>query len=199
MEDAQGRKTGLASLFLNFAKIGLFTFGGGYAMLSLIERTCVEQKKWITHDEMLELTVIAESTPGPIAVNSATFIGYRQHGFPGALCATLGVVLPSFAIIFLISAFLNDFLSIRWVASAFKGIKIAVGLLITDAGIRLFTKLPKKALPICLFAAVFAAMLLIDIFALRFSTVSLLLIAAAVSAAAYGVQTLRQKKKGAEE
>lgn len=199
MEDAQSRKTGLASLFLNFAKIGLFTFGGGYAMLSLIERTCVEQKKWITHDEMLELTVIAESTPGSIAVNSATYVGYRQRGFPGALFATIGVVLPSFAIIFLISMFLNDFLSIRWVASAFKGVKIAVGLLITDAGIRLFKKLSKKALQVCLFTAALAAMLLIDIFALRFSTVSLLLIAAAVSAAAYGVQRLRQKKKEAKE
>ena len=132
-------------------------------------------------------------------MNSATYVGYRQRGFPGALFATIGVVLPSFAIIFLISMFLNDFLSIRWVASAFKGVKIAVGLLIADAGIRLFKKLPKKALQVCLFAAALAAMLLIDILALRFSTVSLLLIAAAVSAAAYGVQRLRQKKKEAKE
>lgn len=197
MEPTEGEKTTALSLFLNFAKIGLFTFGGGYAMLSLIERTCVERKKWITHDEMMELSVIAESTPGSIAVNSATYVGYRQRGFLGAVSATLGVVLPSFIIIFIISVFFNDFLSIRWVASAFKGIKIAVGLLIADAGIRLFTKLPKKALPMSLFAASLAAMLLIDIFAARFSSLTLLLIAAAVSAAVYGARTLLQKRKEA--
>ena len=129
-------------LFLSFAKIGLFTFGGGLAMLSLIERTCVEKKKWITHDEMLELTVLSEATPGSIAVNGATYVGYRQKGVWGAVCATVGVVLPSFAVILLIALFLDHFLSIVWVANAFKGIKAAVGLLILDAGIRMLKKMP---------------------------------------------------------
>ena len=90
----------LLDLFLTFAQIGLFTFGGGYAMISLIENACVERKRWITHDDMMNITVIAESTPGPIAVNCATFVGYRQKGLPGALAATLGLILPSFVIIY---------------------------------------------------------------------------------------------------
>ena len=94
-------------LFLSFANIGLFTFGGGYAMIALIENTCVEKKQWITLDEMMNITVIAESTPGPIAINCATYVGYKQKGFAGALAATIGMVLPSFCIIFAISRFMN--------------------------------------------------------------------------------------------
>ena len=100
----------LIDLFLTFAKIGMFTFGGGYAMISLIENTCVENKKWITHDEMMTVTVIAESTPGPIAINCATYVGYKKGKLSGAIAATLGMVLPSFIIIFLISKCLNHFL-----------------------------------------------------------------------------------------
>ena len=84
----------LIELFLIFAKIGLFTFGGGYAMISLIENNCVEKKKWITHDEMMNITVIAESTPGPIAINCATYVGYKKAGIIGAIISTLGIVLP---------------------------------------------------------------------------------------------------------
>ena len=122
-------------LFLIFAKIGLFTFGGGYAMISLIENNCVEKKKWITHDEMMNITVIAESTPGPIAINCATYVGYKKAGIIGAIISTLGIVLPSFAVIYLISMFLDNFLEITLIANAFKGIKIAVGFLILDAAI----------------------------------------------------------------
>ena len=89
----------LLDLFLTFAKVGLFTFGGGYAMLSVIEDICVEKKQWITHDEMMNVTVIAESTPGPIAINCATFVGQKKAGLKGALAATLGVILPSFLVI----------------------------------------------------------------------------------------------------
>ena len=127
----------LIDLFFTFAKIGMFTFGGGYAMISLIENTCVENKKWITHDEMMTVTVIAESTPGPIAINCATYVGYKKGKLPGAIVATLGMVLPSFVIIYLISKFLNHFLEITWVANAFKGIKIAVGILVVDVAIKM--------------------------------------------------------------
>ena len=127
----------LLDLFLTFAKIGLFTFGGGYAMIAMIEHICVEQKRWITHDEMMNVTVIAESTPGPIAINCATFTGYQKAGFVGSLVATLGMILPSFALIFLISMFLDRFLELTLIAHAFKGIKIAVGLLILDAALSL--------------------------------------------------------------
>lgn len=131
-------------LFFTFVKIGLFTFGGGYAIISMIENNCVEKKAWITHDEMMDVTVIAESTPGPIAINCATFIGYKKAVFLGALVATLGIVVPSFIVIFLISMFLDNFLEITIVANAFKGIKVGVGLLILDAAITMINKMQKR-------------------------------------------------------
>ena len=171
----------LLDLFLTFARIGLFTFGGGYAMISLIEHSCVENKRWITHDEMMNVTVIAESTPGPIAINCATYVGYKQKGLTGAIAATIGMVLPSFCIIFLISMFLDNFLEIAWIAHAFMGIKIAVGILILDAAIRMIKKMQKKPLPIAIMICAFLIMLLIDVFAFQLSSITLMLIAAVVS------------------
>ena len=124
----------------------MFTFGGGYAMIALIENTCVEQKKWLTHDEMMDIAVIAESTPGPIAINTATHVGYKRAGVIGALAATVGMVLPSFIIIFVISMFLEQFMEFTLIANAFQGIKIGVGLLIFDAGLKMFKKMPAKRL-----------------------------------------------------
>ena len=175
----------LFDLFLTFAKIGLFTFGGGYAMISLIENSCVEKKGWFTHDEMMNVTVIAESTPGPIAINCATFVGYRQKGLIGAIAATIGMVLPSFCIIFLISMFLDNFLEIAWIAHAFMGIKIAVGILILDAAIKMIRKMQKKPIPLTIMACAFLAMLLIDILALHVSSITLMLIAAVISLAIF--------------
>lgn len=134
----------LIELFLTFAKIGLFTFGGGYAMISLIENVCVENKKWISHDDMMNITVIAESTPGPIAINCATFVGYKQKGLIGAIAATMGIVFPSFAIIYLIAILMDDFLEITVIANAFKGIKLAVGILILDAALKMIQKMQKN-------------------------------------------------------
>ena len=168
-------------LFLTFAKIGLFTFGGGYAMIALIENACVEKKQWISHDEMLNITVIAESTPGPIAINCATYVGYRQQGFWGALAATLGIILPSFCLIFAISAFLDRFLEITWIAHAFQGIKIAVGILILDAACKMLKKMQKKAMPRIILIAAFGAMLLINILSVRISSIILMLTAGLVS------------------
>lgn len=187
----------LADLFFTFANIGLFTFGGGYAMLSMIEHHCVEQKQWITHDEMMNITVIAESTPGPIAINCATFTGYRQAGFFGALAATLGIVFPSFAVIYVISQFLDHFLEITLIAHAFQGIKIGAGLLILDAAVVMIKKMPKKLLPriIMIFSA--AAMLMISAFSWNFSSISLMLTAAAVSLCIFLLKEMSQKKGGA--
>ena len=168
-------------LFLIFAKIGSFTFGGGYAMISLIENNCVEKKKWITHDEMMNITVIAESTPGPIAINCATYVGYKKAGIIGAIISTLGIVLPSFAVIYLISMFLDNFLEITFIANAFKGIKIAVGFLILDAAITMIKKMPKKILPKTFMVCSFAVMLIINIFSLKFSSITLMLIAGVIS------------------
>ena len=183
----------LADLFLTFAKIGLFTFGGGYAMLPLIENICVEKKRWISHDEMADIAVIAESTPGPIAINCATYVGCRQKGLAGAAAATVGIVLPSFCIIFLISRFLDRFLEIAWIAHAFMGIRIAVGILILDAAVRMLGKMRKKPLPLAIAACAFLAVLLTDLFALRVSSVALMLTAAAVSLSVFLIGQRRGK------
>lgn len=134
----------LLDLFLTFAKIGLFTFGGGYAMIGIFENVCVETKKWISHDDMMNITVIAESTPGPIAINCATFIGYKQAKVIGSVIATLGVVLPSFAVIFLISMCLDNFMELTLVANAFKGIKVGVGVVIVNAAVNMIKKMSSK-------------------------------------------------------
>lgn len=186
----------LLSLFLTFAKIGLFTFGGGYAMISLIDNICVEQKKWITHEEMMDVTVIAESTPGPIAINCATYVGYKKNGIWGAIAATLGVVLPSFIIIYLISMFLDNFLEIVWIANAFKGIRIAVGILILDAGINMFIKMKKKIVPCVILVCSFVVMTLISFFSWSFSSVFLMLIAAVISLGIFMVQGAPSKEGG---
>lgn len=178
----------MLSLFLTFLKIGLFTFGGGYAMISMIEHLCVEQKKWITHDEMMDITVIAESTPGPIAINCATYVGYARSGFLGALVATLGMVLPSFVIIFVISMFLDQFLEIAIIANAFQGIKVAVGLLILTAGLKMLKKMKKSALSVSILIVACAAMLVINIFSLDFSSIVLLLIAGLTSLVVFAAQ-----------
>ena len=178
----------LAELFLCFAKIGMFTFGGGYAMIALIENTCVEQKKWLTHDEMMDIAVIAESTPGPIAINTATHVGYKRAGSVGALAATVGIVLPSFVIIFLISMFLEQFMEVTLIANAFQGIKIGVGLLIFDAGLKMMKKMPAKKLSRGLMVFGLVAMLGINLLNLRISSVLLMLTAAVVSIAMYFVK-----------
>ncbi len=187
----------LIDLFLTFAKVGLFTFGGGYAMIAMIENICVEKKKWITHDEMMDITVIAESTPGPIAINCATYVGYKQAGLLGAVISTIGMVLPSFAIIFIISMFLDNFLEIAVIASAFKGIKIAVGILILDAAITMIKKMHKKVLPRTIMACSAVIMLLINIFSIKFSSISLMLAAAVVSVSVFLIMNNKAKKGGA--
>ena len=181
----------LLSLFLTFAKIGLFTFGGGYAMISMIEDICVCQKKWITHEEMMDITVIAESTPGPIAINCATYVGYKQGGIPGSIVSTVGIVIPSFVVIFLISTVLNNFLEITWVASAFQGIKIGVGLLILNVAITMLKKMKKKPLPRIIAGCAFASMLTINFLSWKISSITLLLIAGAVS---LGIFLFHQKR-----
>jgi len=174
-------KNTLTDLLLTFMKIGLFTFGGGYAMISVIENACVEQKKWLTHDEMMDVTVIAESTPGPIAINCATYVGFKQAGLIGAIAATLGIVLPSFAVILLISTFLKNYLEIDLIARAFRGIRIGVSVLILSVGFGMLKKMPRRRQARITAACAFAAMLLINLLSLRISSITLMLIAGLAS------------------
>lgn len=191
------RKQLLWDLLLTFMKIGLFTFGGGYIMIGMIEDYCVEKKKWITHDEMMNVTVVAESTPGPIAINCATYVGYVQAGMAGAVLTTLGLILPSFVIIYLISMVFDQFLELTLIAHAFQGIKIAVGILILDAAVTMLKKMPKKPLMRGIMICSFAAMLLINIFALQFSSVTLLIAAAIVSVSVF-IMTGAPSQKGGQ-
>ncbi|MDD3999320.1 MAG: chromate transporter [Bacilli bacterium] len=179
-------------LFLTFFKIGAFTFGGGYAMIPLIREDIVEKKGWLSDDEMLDMLAIAESTPGVIAVNSATFVGYKIAGFWGSFFATLGVVIPSFIIILLIALFFEDFLQITIIANAFRGIRAGVTILILKAGIKLFEKMPKTAVSYFLLSLAFALSIFVN-----FRYLSLLLIVFGFSVGFIG-QLLKSKKEDRE-
>ena len=165
----------ILELFKTFFKIGLFTFGGGYAMISLIEDEVSRRRGWITMDELTEVVAIAESTPGPIAINCATYVGYRQAGLAGSAAATLGVVLPSFIIIYAISLFLERFMALELIANAFKGIQAAVAFLILRAGLRMIGKLPRNAMNVVACALAACAVMAINLFGLRFSSIWLIL------------------------
>ena len=150
-------------LFWTFFKIGAFTFGGGYAMIPLIQKETVENHKWITDDDILEIIAIAESTPGPIAINAATFVGYRTCGFLGAACATLGVVLPSFVIILAISYILTAFQNNKAVKYAFNGIRAGVLALLFKALWTMFKKSPKGWAAYVVMAGAFIATAFLNI------------------------------------
>lgn len=175
----------LLELLLNFAKIGMFTFGGGYAMISLIEDTCVKKKGWISDEEMMNMTVIAESTPGPVAINCASFVGYKKKGLIGALVATIGMILPSFCIIFLISTMLDNFLEITVVANAFKGIKVAVGILILDVGVKMLLKMERNIIAVVILLLAIATMLIINVLAISVSVIVLMLASVLISMITY--------------
>ena len=189
----------LYELFYIFAKIGLFTFGGGYAMISIIENICVERKKWITQEEMMDMTVIAESTPGPIAINCATYVGYKMAGVAGATVATFGMVVPSFVVIFVISKFLDDFLKFTVIAHAFQGIKIAVGLIIFEAAVRMIKKMSKKVFPKVVVACSFVTMMAVNVFSLKFSSITLMIMVGILSFLIYKTQEKIKNRGGTDE
>lgn len=165
----------LVKLFITFFKVGLFTFGGGYAMISVIENACVENQKWISKDEMLDIIVIAESTPGPISVNTATYVGFLQKGIIGSLIATLGLTMPSFLIIYIISLYFDNFLEISYVSNAFKGIKIGVGVMIFDAGFIMYKNLNAKKSIKIIFLFSFLLMLYANIFSSKISSITIII------------------------
>jgi chromate transporter len=176
-------------------KIGLFTFGGGYAMIALLENEFVEKKKYLEKDEFLDMVAIAESTPGPIAINAATYIGYKNAGVPGSVMATVGVCVPSFVIIYLISLFFDAFLSFALVEYAFRGIQICVIYLIFSAGLRMLWQMKKTVLSVTIVSTVVLCMLTFSLFAVKFSTILYILICGTVGVFIY---LLKQAKKGEE-
>lgn len=181
-------------IFLSMLKIGAFTFGGGYAMIALMEREFTENRKWISKEEFLDLVAIAESTPGPIAINSATYIGYKVLKVPGSILATVGIVLPSFTILYLISLFFDAFLSLTFVQYAFRGIRVCVIFLIGKAGIKFFMGLKKDWLTILLFILSTLAILFSTLFTSGISSIVLILISGGIGILA---GMIRSRKGGA--
>lgn len=184
----------LADLVLTFTKIGLFTFGGGYAMIALMDNECVEKRKWVNHDEFMDIIVIAESTPGPIAINGATYIGYKQAGIPGAVLATLGVIFPSFLTLYIISLFFDNLLEVKVIAYAFQGIKIAVGILIFNAAIKMFKKMQKRPFSIVVLSCSLIASLVIHFMGWRISSIYLILISGLAGYIFFMVQQMKIRK-----
>lgn len=190
-----GRVKRVLRLFLCMMKIGLFTFGGGYAMIALLEDEFVSKKNWLSREEFLDMLAIAESTPGPIAINSATYIGFKVGGVFGSAMATVGVCIPSFVIIYVISLFFDAFLSIKYVQYAFKGIQVCVTYLILSAGIKMWKGIEKNLMNILLFGGVAVCMIALALFGKSISSIIYILAGGAVGLAVYLVGLLTGKGK----
>lgn len=195
METLVKKIKGYLSLFLTMLKIGLFTFGGGYAMIALFENEFVEKKKWLEKDEFLDVAAIAESTPGPIAINAATYIGYKNAGIIGSIIATLGICIPSFIIIYAISLFFDAFLSLTLVAYAFKGIQICVVYLILTAGLKMMAHMKKNAFNIIIISITLICMVVFSLFAVKFSTIFYMMISGACGVVVYLLGKIRKEEK----
>ena len=195
MEALMRKVKGYLSLFLTMLKIGLFTFGGGYAMIALLENEFVEKKKWLKKDEFLDVAAIAESTPGPIAINAATYIGYKNSGMIGSMIATLGICIPSFVIIYAISLFFDAFLSFTLVAYAFKGIQICVVYLILTAGLKMLKQMKKNVFNMIIISITLICMVVFSLFAVKFSTIFYILISGICGVVVYLLGKIRKEKK----
>ncbi len=195
MKENEKQKVSLWQLFATFFKVGAFTFGGGYAMLALLEEELIVKKKWITSQDMLDIVVIAESTPGVIAVNTATSVGYRVRGIVGALIATLGVVLPSFVIIYALSFAMQAFQDNRWYKAAFTGIQACVTILVVNAFLKLSKQLNKDVFSIVMLVAAFVVATLTD-----FNIIYVILIGGAVGLIySFIVEKVKSKKTAKQD
>ncbi len=184
----------LGTLFFTFFKIGLFTFGGGYAMIALLEEEFIQRRKWLDKDEFLDMTAIAESTPGPVAINSATYLGYKLAKIPGAATATVAVCLPSFLIIYAISLFYEQFTQLTVIANAFKGIQVCVIYLIFSAGVRMLKALDKSPFATGVLAAVMLVMVGLSLAGVSVSSILLILLSGAAGVAAWLIGRRKEGK-----
>lgn len=184
----------LGTLFFTFFKIGLFTFGGGYAMIALLEEEFIQRRKWLDKDEFLDMTAIAESTPGPVAINSATYLGYKLAKVPGAATATVAVCLPSFLIIYAISLFFEQFTQLTVIANAFRGIQVCVIYLIFSAGVRMLKALDKSPFATGVLAAVMLVMVGLSLAGVSVSSILLILLSGAAGVAAWLIGRRKEGK-----
>ena len=184
----------LGTLFFTFFKIGLFTFGGGYAMIALLEEEFIQRRKWLDKDEFLDMTAIAESTPGPVAINSATYLGYKLAKVPGAATATVAVCLPSFLIIYAISLFFEQFTQLTVIANAFKGIQVCVIYLIFSSCVRMLKSLDKSPFATGVLAAVMLVMVGLSLAGVSVSSILLILLSGAAGVAAWLIGRRKEGK-----
>lgn len=184
----------LGTLFFTFFKIGLFTFGGGYAMIALLEEEFIQRRRWLDKDEFLDMAAIAESTPGPVAINSATYLGYKLAKVPGAATATVAVCLPSFLIIYAISLFFEQFTQLTVISNAFKGIQVCVIYLIFSAGVRMLKALDKSPLATGVLAAVMLVMVGLSLAGVSVSSILLILLSGAAGVAAWLIGRRKEGK-----
>lgn len=184
-----------AELFLTFLKIGAFTFGGGYAMIALLEHEFVDRKNWLGKEEFTDMVAIAESTPGPVAINCATYIGHRTMGIAGAVAATCAICIPSVIIIMIVSMIYDAFLANRYVAYAFEGIRICVVYLIGSVGIKMFVGMKKSTFNICIAGCVLLLMIVTSVMAVKCSTIMIILLCGMAGIAGYGINTLRERSR----
>ena len=170
-------------MFLVFFKIGLFSFGGGYAMLTMIEHEVVEKRGWLTHNELLDIFAIAESTPGAISINIATFIGTKRAGVIGGCITTFGVVLPAFLVIFALSYVLDLVRDNVWVNALFKGVRVGVVVLIIHAALKFLKEMKKKVVTVLLAVAMFclAAFSSVNVIYLMLGSIGISIAAVAVA------------------
>ena len=187
----------LLNLFFTMLKIGLFTFGGGYAMISILENEYVDKKKWMEKEEFMDMVAIAESTPGPIAINSATYIGYKMAKTLGSIVCTIAICLPSVCIIYAISHLLDAFLSNKVIAAAFKGIQVGVVYLIGSAGFRMLKKIKKTPLNIIVTLTVICCLLVFELLSVNFSEIFYVLLSGFIGLIAYHIS--KRKKPNNEE
>ena len=184
----------LWELFLIFARIGGLTFGGGYAMLPMLQKEIVENKSWATEEELMDYFAIGQCTPGIIAVNTATFIGYKVKGILGGIVATLGVIAPSIVIITVIAAFSTNFMDIAAVTYAFAGIRVCVCVLIFNSVLKLWKNAVKDIPALVIFLAIFFLSLLTDV-----STILFVVCSGAIGFAVKAIsRRMQAKKEGGE-
>jgi len=184
----------LLPIFLSMLKIGCFAFGGGYAIIALLENEFITKRNWIDHDEFLDVVAIAESTPGPIAINVATYIGYKCKGFCGAVVATAGMCMPSFVIMYFVALFYEQFMEITLVAAAFKGIQICVIYLIASAGLKMLIRMKKTPLNIIVFSATCVGMVLCTLFNVYITSVWYIFAAGVLGLVVFFIK--KKSKKG---
>ena len=186
----------LLELFLTFARVGVLTFGGGYAMLPILTREVVDTKHWVTENDVMDYYAVGQCTPGVIAVNTATFVGYKVKGVAGGICATLGVVFPSLCIITAIAAFIRNFAHYPAVKNAFAGIRVCVCVLILQAILRLWKKSVVDALSLVFYLVIFLLHAFGKYIGIRIPAALLVILA---GAAGILISTYRAKKAGKEQ